>query len=207
MATVVSPIIPFPNMQWWKLVAANPNVVWDEAEHFEKMTYRNRYYVTGPNGLIQLSIPLQHGRNQRCPMAEVIISNKERWQIQQWRTLVSVYNRSPYFSFYATTLEPLFLQPYIHLVDFNMATIQWLKQQLSLSFTETKTVSYKKEYDNNTIDIRKTFRPGMEKNAQQQAAPYYQLFSERNGFIPNLSMLDLLFSDGPGSMHTLKLIK
>lgn len=201
MALVVSPIIPFPNIQWWKLIAANHEVIWDEAEHFEKMTYRNRYYITGPNGLVQLSIPLQHGRNQRCPMSDVMISNKERWQIQQWRTLVSVYNRSPYFNFYAATLEPLFTQQYNRLIDFNKATIDWLKKQLQLSFIETGTDQYKKIYGDGTIDIRKSFRPGQEKNPLPGSAPYYQLFSERNGFLSNLSMLDLLFSEGPHSMN------
>ena len=207
MAAVLSPIIPFPNIQWWKLVAANPQVLWDEAEHFEKMTYRNRYYVTGPNGLVQLSIPLENGRNQRCAVSKVMISNKERWQVQQWRTMVSVYNRSPFFSFYAVTLEPVFLQPYERLIDFNMATIHWLKQQLSLQFTEDHITEYKKVYDNSTIDIRKELKPGMERNAQPaNGAPYYQLFSERNGFLPNLSMLDLLFSEGPHSMQKAKMI-
>ncbi|RYE24387.1 MAG: hypothetical protein EOP51_07580 [Sphingobacteriales bacterium] len=204
MAAVLSPIIPFPNIDWWKLVTANEHVLWDEAEHFEKMTYRNRYYVTGPNGLVQLSIPLQNGRNQRCTMRDVLISNRDRWQIQQWRTLVSVYNRSPFFSFYAMSLEPVFLQPYERLIDFNMASIQWLKQQLKLSFTEETISEYKKVYDNNTLDIRRSLKPGKEKDDLQGTAPYYQLFSERNGFLPNLSMLDLLFSEGPQSLHTLK---
>ena len=201
MAAIISPIIPFPNIEWWKLVAANGDVIWDEAEHFEKMTYRNRYYVTGPNGLVQLSIPLQNGRNQRSAMRDMLISNKDKWQIQQWRTLVSVYNRSPYFSFYAASLEPVFMQQYNRLVDFNLATVHWLKQQLKVSFSETPATEYKKLYEAGVIDIRKLFKPGKEKETLAGNAPYYQLFSERNGFIPNLSMLDLLFSEGPYSMH------
>lgn len=197
MQQIVSPLMPFPNISWWSLVSGSEKVVFDHAEHFIKMTYRNRYYITGANGLIQLTVPLAHGRNQRTAMQDVLIDNKERWQVQHWRTLFSVYGRAPYFEHFASSLEPLFRQKFDKLVAFNQATIQWLKQESGINFNEEVARTYK-TYESDVSDLRSVLKPGNEKTAwREDEAMYYQLFSERNGFYPNLSMLDMLFSEGP----------
>ncbi len=177
-------------------------VQWDVAEHFEKMTYRNRYCVAGANGLIKLSIPMLHGRDQRSSMTDMGISNIENWQKQHWRTLVSAYNRSPYFEHYAMPLERLFATTYDKLVDFNLASIQWLLEQLGLKYkTEFQTV-YQKNYDGQ-CDLR-MMRPGLENMSETDFPAYAQVFSERIGFKPNLSLLDLLFSEGPLTLRWLR---
>jgi hypothetical protein len=203
MPTLVSSILPFPNLCWWAYTCDADEVLFDQAEHFEKMTYRNRYYITGPNGLIQLSIPLLGGRGQRSTMGNTMICNKDRWQVQHWRTLVSVYNRAAYFEHYAPSLEKLYQQPFERLADFNRGSIQWLKQQLKAGFTETTAEVYRKEYPEATTDLRHNFKPKAEKQGTD-SHPYYQLFSERNGFLPNLSILDLLFSEGPHAMQWIR---
>jgi hypothetical protein len=166
------------------------------------MTYRNKYFISGANGGIQLSIPLQKGREQRTPMRQVLIDNTQRWQIQHWRTIVSVYNRTPFFEHYEPALRQLFERHYDKLVDFNMATIQWLVQQLKSNVGIGYTELYQKHYED-TIDLRTGFKPGIEKQSLA-TEPYYQVFSDRNGFLPNLSMLDLLFAEGPNAMNWLK---
>ena len=109
-------------------------VIFDGAEHFQKMTHRNRYDISGANNTIKLSVPLVNGRNQRVPMREVCIHNEERWQVQHWRTLVSVYKRTPFFDHYATTLGELFQTQFTHLADFNKATHRWVKAQLRQNY-------------------------------------------------------------------------
>jgi WbqC-like protein family. len=203
MPSIISSILPFPNLCWWAYACTADEIVFDEAEHFEKMTYRNRYYITGPNGLIQLSIPLLGGRGQRSTMRDMHICNKDRWQVQHWRTLVSVYNRAAYFQHYAPGLEALYQQKFERLTGFNLASIHWLKQQLKAGFTETAADSYKKEYADMAADLRHRFKPKAEKQGIDTHV-YYQLFSERNGFLPNLSMLDLLFSEGPHAMQWIR---
>ncbi|MCB9047565.1 MAG: WbqC family protein [Chitinophagales bacterium] len=200
MQQIVTSLIPFPNIRWWSVVADHTHVIFDHAEHFAKMTYRNRYYITGANGLIQLTVPLAHGRNQRTAMQDVLIDNKERWQVQHWRTLFSVYGRTPYFEHYAPSLEQLFLQKFDKLVAFNEASVHWLKKELRIGFDEESAPAYKK-YELPVHDMRNACKPGMEKKAMPESEGlYYQVFSERNGFYPNLSMLDLLFAEGPAAM-------
>lgn len=200
---LVTSFIPFPNIYWWLLASSCRYVIFDYAEHFQKMSYRNRYYLSGSNGLIQLSIPLVEGRNQRTAMGAVQICNKQRWQVQHWRTIYSVYKRSPYFDFYEPSLLPLFEQPYTSLSEFCLATTDWLKAQLKLSFEELFADEYEKHYVA-IADLRTGFMPGIEKRTDIAKPSYYQLFEDRTGFLPNMSMLDLLFVQGPYSMEWMK---
>lgn len=202
MHDVISPFIPFPNIYWWLKVSGAGKICFDGAEHFQKMSYRNRYYITGANGIITLSIPLQQGREQRGSMHDVGISYSEHWQVQHWRTLVSVYNRSPYFQHYEPSFQKLFETKYDLLHEFNRASIEWLVQQLRLQVEITTTEIFIRKYSDGYTDLR-NMKPGIEKTPLGHH-PYYQLFNERNGFIPNLSMLDLLFAEGPHSMQWLK---
>lgn len=202
MSTVISSFIPFPNIYWWSLVAAADKVVFDEAEHFEKMTYRNKYFVIGANGVIQLSIPLQKGRNQRAAMKNIAIANTEQWQQQHWRGITSSYRRTPYFEHYEPELQQLFEQEYRGLTDFNKASIDWLKKQLSLNYKEEIADKYQSNYEDATADFRKSIKPSI--GATMAEGIYYQPFDERNGFVSNLSMLDLVFCEGPNAVNVIK---
>ncbi len=205
MIQLVSPLVPFPNVYWWMLAGEAGTVIVDLAEHFVKMSYRNRYYITGANGLIQLTVPLQQGRNQRTAMHDVRIDNKERWQVQDWRTIFSVYGRAPYFEYYAPSLEQLLHSHFDKLVAFNEATIRWATEHTGVRFDLSTVDNYVGEYGDGVTDIRKTFKPGIENNVLPESdGLYYQLFAERNGFYPNLSIIDLLFSEGPAVRTLIK---
>ncbi len=170
----------------------------DVAEHFQKMSYRNRYHISGSNNAILLSVPLDKGRDQRAPMSSVCICNAERWQVQHWRTLVSVYKRSPFFYHYEPSVQALFEKQYTHLVEFNRDALQWVMQQLKLKIDIKETSAFVKDYAEGIIDLRK-------ENTEHAITPkYYQLFEDRIGFQPNLSILDLLFSEGPATAAFLK---
>lgn len=203
MSSVVSSFIPFPNIYWWLLVADVDYLTFDCAEHFQKMSYRNRYYISGANGLIPLSIPLVAGRNQRCAMKEVQISYAEDWQVQHWRTIVSVYSRTPYFHYYEPGLKKLFDTKFTFLHEFDLASVQWLAQQLKLKPDIRMADSYIDKYEDDVCDLRFSLNPGIEKTIQEPA-PYYQVFADRTGFFPNLSMPDLLFCEGPHTMNWIK---
>ncbi len=196
MHFAVSSYIPFPCISWWAAVSAIDTLMLDNAEHFEKMTYRNRYYLAGANGLLTLSIPLRHGRDQRAAMRDIQVDNQTKWQVQQWRTIVSTYKRSPYFDHYEPSLAALFTQHYDHLKDVNLASILWLKAQLKLDFNITFAEKFEPQYPGAACDLRKKLK----RNAGTSFPNYYQLFADRTGFLPDLSILDLLFSEGPHTM-------
>lgn len=204
MAFLVSVPVPFPNISWWAFTLNTDEVLFDISGHFEKMSYRNRYCIAGANGLITLSIPLQQGRSQRLPLKEVQIANKEDWQTQHWRTITSAYRRTPYFEHYEHSLQTLFDRPFEHLTDFNFAAIHWLKQQLKTNFTERIADHFQKEYADSAFDIRQKQKPSAEKKSAEDYPKYYQLFEDRIGFQPNLSLLDLLFSEGPYAVQWVK---
>lgn len=193
---IVSSFIPFPPITWWSFVLKAEELLLDKAEHFEKMSYRNKYAISGANNPIQLSVPLVKGRNQRTPMTDVLIHNEEKWQVQHWRTLVSVYRQTPYWEFYEQSLQHLFETSYTHLTDFNLATLQWTCKQLKLKVPITITDTYLASYPTDTADIRH-IKPAKDKEQLKDFPRYYQVFEDRIGFQPNLSILDLLFSEGP----------
>ncbi len=196
--TVVSPFYIFPNISWWMQVMDANVVLLDSAEHFEKMTSRNRYRIAGANNSILLSVPLADGRNQHVTMRDVRIHNDGRWQIQHWRAIVSTYKRSPYFDHYEDSLKLLFETSYDHLIDLNKAALQWVKRALRLRFELQETEVYTKAYATDILDLR---------NANEQSATvpkYYQVFEDRIGFLPDLSILDLLFMEGPATVAKLR---
>ena len=195
--TIVSPFLTFPNTGWWMQVAGAGLVILDKGEHFSKMSYRNRYRISGANNPILLTVPLVRGRNQREPMAGVQIFNEERWQVQHWRTLVSVYKRSPFFDHYEDSLLALFETEFTLLTDFNKAALLWVNEQLKMNFTIRETDVFVKDYPAEVVDLRKmkVFNANLPK--------YYQVFEDRVGFIPDLSILDLLFSEVPGAVDKL----
>lgn len=195
---VISPYLTYPRISWWLRVINAGAIVFDIHEHYEKMSSRNRYKISGSNNSILLTVPLVNGRNQHTPIADVQISNESNWQVQHWRTLVSVYNRSPYFYHYQPSLEQLYEQPFTHLVDFNKAALDWVLKQLKFKPQLLETEAYHRECRDGCIDLRN------DKSTALPMPKYYQVFEDRIGFVPDLSILDLLFSEGPHAKDWLR---
>lgn len=193
MAFVISSFVPFPEIAWWCNVLHANKVIWEGHERFEKMTSRNRYCIAGAGGMLKMSIPIEGGRERKSLMSETFIAQQDAWQKKHWRTIVSAYNNAPYFEYYKDSLEQLFTTAYDKLSDFNLATVRWLKEQTEISFAEEITHFYQKDYQDSVFDLR---RKGS-LFAAEQFPVYYQVFEESTGFIPNLSLLDLLFAEGP----------
>ncbi len=195
--TVVSPLLTFPSISWWLHIIHATELTLDVHEHFSKMSDRNRYRIGGSNNTVLLSIPLEKGRNQHTPMKDITIKNEYDWQVQHWRTLVSVYNRSPYFFHYEPSLQPLFETRYDNLAVFNRAALQWTLQQLKMNIPVKETGNYLPSYPADVTDMRRGFGPIAH-------PPYYQAFQDRIGFVADLSILDLLFSEGPRTTDWLR---
>ncbi|RFS20567.1 hypothetical protein DVR12_18570 [Chitinophaga silvatica] len=191
----------FAPIDVYKTLVQNDVLCLERYEHYQKVSYRNRCYIAGPNGRITLSVPLSKGKNQRTVMKDVRISNEERWQSLHWKTLVSAYRRSPWFEYFEADLETLYSKPFDFLLDWNIACLEWVNRQIGLTIPVTFTNEFQKEVTASGVtDARDTILP---LPASTGEPTYTQVFQERIGFIPNLSILDLLFCEGKQSLKIL----
>ncbi len=196
---MISYSLPFPPISWYlkvlQLSSSNIYIVQDDI--FAKMTYRNRYYICGAQGIAMQSVPLQNGRNQRVAMNTVRIDNSVRWQDVQWKTLQSLYKRAPYFDYLAPELESLFNTQWDLLIDFNQAGIQIVNKLMRLPFgiqvVDSHYLSVLNESEN--IDIRRQLHPKLNLDGVQ-LPKYWQVFEDKVGFQPNMSILDYLLNEG-----------
>src|SRR5271154_2541688 len=105
----------FPATIFYKNLYCCSNIVFDQYESYQKMSFRNRCIIAGANGTITLSIPLQDGRSQKTLMKDVRIAGTGKWQGDHWKSIVSCYNKSPWFEFYKDELQALFKKPFVFL--------------------------------------------------------------------------------------------
>lgn len=191
----------FPSIISFKNLNKFSNIVFDQYEYYQKMSFRSRCRIVGAEGPIDLSIPLLKGRDQKTIMKDVRISGLQPWQARHWKTIASCYNRSPWFEFYRDELEGLYKRSFVYLLDWNLACFEWTLGVLKMRVPVLLSEGYRKEYKGlEWVDWRGKILP---KNSQKEVDPlgipplkYYQVFEDRIGFIPNLSILDLLFCEG-----------
>lgn len=178
----------------------------EQHENFTKQTYRNRYIVSGANGPLTLVVPVVKGRGRKIKIRDLQISYDTDWQRNHWRTIFSAYNSSPFFEYYQDDLQPFYNKPWNYLFDFNIAAIYTLCDLLELEVNIHLTPDYELVPEN-TINFRESITPKSAKAAPDnlfQPESYTQVFTSRFGFIPNLSILDLLFNEGPNSISILQ---
>jgi hypothetical protein len=164
-------------------------------EHFPKQTYRNRASIYSPNGTLDLMVPVIKGSKVHTKVKDVRISDEFKWQRLHWKSFESCYRNSAYFEFYEAEFSKFYTTKYDFLYDFNMELFQWVLKQLKLNLTLEFTAEYHKNYDTG-LDFRSSF-PVKDKQLTNGAKPYFQVFDDRQGFKPNLSIVDLLFNQGP----------
>jgi len=191
----------FPPVSFFSTLFGETYFYLDIYEVYRKMTFRNRCLIAGAQGIISLSVPLKQGRNQQIPMNEVRISDTEQWQSRHFKSIRSAYNRSPYFDFYQDELAAIYRRPFDLLADWNISCLEWVKEKLAwhadIRFTES-ALPYQSD---GITDLRNRVLP---KNYMEwNPVKYRQVFEERTGFFPNLSILDLLFNCGPRTSELL----
>jgi hypothetical protein len=182
----------FGNFIFWYELIKHKNLHWEANEHFQKAGFRNRYQVLGAQGVLTLSVPVIGGRENRSLTREIKIDNSKSWQRDHWRTLISCYNKSPFFYHYRDNLEPLFVKPYDWLWDFNAEAYEKMINYLRFNPHSSLTQSYEKSPGDAYFDLRGKLTTGNRLEAIQQ--PYFQTFGDT--FQKNLSILDTLFNLG-----------
>lgn len=196
----------FPCTNYINALFHSTHVKIDTWETYRKMSFRNRCVVAGSNGLIHLSVPLEKGRSQKQPTRDVRISYTTDWQLQHWRTIESCYSRAPFFEFYRDWLAALYTRKPVFLVDLNMEILQWVGKQTRLAVNIETMDESPAVFPEGVTDLRNYFMPKNFQSLNQGAQPlaYVQVFADRIGFQPNLSILDLLCCTGPQATSLLK---
>jgi len=183
-----------------KIKNQTTGIVIEKFEHFPKQTYRNRTSIHSPNGKLDLTIPVKKGSNLHTLMKDVRISYDADWQRLHWRGLQTSYRSSSFFEFYEDDFAPFFHNKTEFLFDFNVELMELCLKLLKINTEIKYTAEYIEKPD--LEDLRASIHP-KKKLQQFLPKPYFQIFEERNGFIPNLSIIDLLFNQGPQSRQFL----
>ena len=177
-----------------------PNILIEKHEHFPKQTYRNRANIYSPDGALTLVVPVVKGSKVHTPTKEVKISNDFRWQRLHWMSLESCYRRSAYFEFYEDGFARFYQQRFDNLFEYNQELLTMILKFLKMPVTLQYTDEYHREYPELT-DYRNSIHPKKDPLVEQK--PYFQVFEERKGFLKDLSIVDLLFNQGPQSINYL----
>ena len=195
----------FPPITLFKTLAIHTHVIFEQYENFQKRSFRNRMWIGGPTGRLELSIPLREGRNQKNMMKDVMIDNRVKWSTNHWRTLTSCYTKSPWFEFYRQELEAMYSSPGERLCDWNLAMFNWVVAKLGLKISASMTDKWIPQYPATEIgDWRNKLMPNSIATSFPGFVSYQQVFIDRTGFLPNLSILDLLFCEGRNALTLLQ---
>jgi hypothetical protein len=196
------PMFYLPPVEYFtQLTHFKPDVWIEQNEHFVKQTYRNRANIYSPDGMLTLVVPVAKGSKVHTNTKEVKISYDFRWQRLHWMSLESCYRRSAYFEFYEDELKPFYEQKTTYLFDYNQKLLELLMRLLKIKTTLNYTETFEARYPETVTDLRNALNGKKEVNAEQKQ--YFQVFEERKGFLKNLSIVDLLFNQGPQAINYL----
>jgi hypothetical protein len=181
--------------------------IWMEThENYTKQTYRNRCNIYGANGKLALTIPVIKGDEHKTPVTDVRIDYNKNWQKLHWKGIESAYSSSPFFEFYNDEFSPFYSKKYLFLFDFNMEILLKILHLLDLKSEIKFTEKYDQPAGHNIADMRDSIHPKKSERPDHNFSPlpYKQVFSDKYGFISNLSIVDLIFNTGPGAMDILR---
>ena len=184
----------FASIEYYMLLTNANNVLLERCDYYVKQTYRNRCRIATANGVMDLSIPVEKPNGNKTLTRDVRISEHGDWQQNHWRAITSAYNSSPFFEYYADDLAPFFEKKHSFLFDFNEEIQQTILNLLDIHPKISYTEAFLSNYGKEVADFRETIHPKIESKVVFK--PYYQVFQQKFGFIPNLSIIDLLFNMG-----------
>lgn len=188
-----------PISQYMEIVNAG-NITFEIEDNYQKQSYRNRCYIYNTNGKQLLNIPVSHPiSSERKKTKDTLVENTENWQDQHFKSLKTAYRNSPFFEFYIDDLIPIFKKKYTFLLDVNIDTFLFIKDALQLETSYVKTKNY--QIIDKNIDFRDLANAKTREN--KTFKNYIQMFDDKHGFLSNLSILDLLFMEGPNSVSFL----
>ena len=194
-----------PVHYYTKLLHSHGDAVYVEAfENYAKQTYRNRCIIADANGPLALTIPTEKPSEGKCLMHDIRISNHGNWRHQHWNALEAAYRHTPFFQYYEDDFRPFYEKEIPFLYDFNIQLTELVCSLIGMEVALKPTEQFVQNPDG-MADYRAIITPKVswEDDEEFRPASYYQVFKEKHGFLPNLSIIDLLFNMGPESIITL----
>jgi hypothetical protein len=192
-------------VQYYTKLINFEQVLIESDENFQKQSYRNRCIILAANGKLPLTIPVTKDR-PKVKTKEIEIDNTLDWQKQHWTSIESAYSSSPFFEFFMDEFRTFYEKKYKFLLDFNLEIQSYVLDQLGVSPTIKLTSRFIKEAPSDMVDFRETIHPKkrmQKKDEKFDPHFYYQVFGDKFGFIPNLSIIDLLFNEGANAENIL----
>lgn len=199
---ILLPIFYLPPISWFSFFLDDENeVIFEQFENFPKQTYRNRANIYGANGKLSLIIPIKH--NGKREMKDIEVSNAENWKQLHWKSIKTAYQSSPYFEYYENQLQAIFETEETSLMKFNLRALDIIQKILKTQ----KAYSLNEEFIKlpEEVNFRESFIA--KHDSEFEMEEYYQTFSDKLGFIKDLSILDLICNKGPETLTYLKSIK
>ena len=189
----------FPPIAYVAKAIANDTIVVESFETYPKQTYRNRAVIATANGELGLTVPVVKTNGNHTYTKDIEICYTENWALKHLRAIESAYNSSPYFLYYKDDVANILSKKQRTLLELNMDILAFVFKKLRVKTSVILSDDYTDSY---SLDYRNTFSP---KAKEELILPSYpQVFEDRFGFVPNLSILDLLFNMGPDSLGYLK---
>ena len=191
----------FGPVQWYQKLHRADVVLIEQCESFQKQTYRNRCLIATTNGVQALTVPVERGSSSL--IRDMRISDHGNWRHLHWMALQSAYGESPFFEYYQDDIRPFFEKRWDYLMDYNEAICQKMCELIDIEAKVERTSEFVLEPDN-LADMRTAINPKHPApDADFTPKHYYQVYAQKHGFMPNLSVLDLLFNMGPESVFYL----
>ena len=194
-------------VEYYTKLLAYDRVCIEQHDHYIKQTYRNRCTIAAPDGELALSIPTVKPASLKCPMCDIRISDHGNWRHLHWNAIESAYNHTPFFEYYKDDFRPFYEKKYEFLADFNEELCHLVCSLIDIQPVMERTSEYKTGFAPGEADFRERIHPKKDFSLEDpdfSPQSYYQVFQERLGFLPNLSIIDLLFNMGPESLLVLQ---
>ncbi|NDV45627.1 hypothetical protein D0T49_00975 [Paludibacter sp. 221] len=182
--------------EYYLALAKADKIFLEHHDNYVKQTYRNRCRIATANGTMDLTIPVEKISGEKQLTRDVKISYYNDWQVQHWRSIESAYNSTPFFEYYKDDFMPLYEKKWTFLWDFNHALMDKAFELLDLTPRIILTETYQPVLAEGIVDLRERIHPKKESDEKTNFKKYYQVFEQKLGFIPNLSIIDLLFNMG-----------